>query len=1462
MSTPNGFREGDQTPSAGPRPATKAATAWHHQSGNDPLEDVFLKPMEKPWRSPPPSGGQPSSTTKTLPMQMSSSTPLHFSPGVALSPANLSAATTRMSLDLFHKNAFKYQMEQPSRPSLTTDFALSALKNSFSMSSLSHPCHQGGAGTPSSDTPPSAVPQTPDVTARLKWERPFNSLTRIKEKGVGRVQWRRSFGASPLTAKEDAGALNAPTGSAGQNNGNADWLGNADYTFLMSCDLIESCRSLNGEMSWDNGDLENLRMAEMNARSTGTNNQSVAVGCQTDAEVTIPDLQLQLRLLREWLKRMESKVPKLVLRPKWTRETLDRRIVEYKRLKREIDGHSAEFGAACQRCASWNPKLGRLLENRYHRLLLRILEWTYHLEALAKKPPEFWNGRRAAISSPESEVGLPRKQARLDDSSPSHINHIAGQVDEQEMRQSNAEGGLSPPLPAAVPVSTSRTNMGVYEFKHPDTDSENSRPQNSPIAQEDVKGSARKRSSNLSDGALVRSNDSSENEWIYSSNTSGRVADEIDGHDTTVRKKLSFESDEDNDSSSKSWFQYSSESDWLQGGGIELDEASELEESLLPPPSGSADSPEESEHKDASRVYNKEKVHKLVTEAEQMVSLSGEACRSKNRKPEARYNNPEVVHNSECDASSELTSEGETDEEDVQETPGSSGRRSATLNRTFLVPGSTETVEASPVVMRTRQRIKPQRPLSFSGLSGTTTLGSNGSGGASARWAASETALNHLTSSPAHSPCLPGSRPLMCHASTQKDRLSPSTEGLGSSLAALSSSGSASAGGARQRQRRHSARLRNMMSLSRRGDLDAQIFLGVNDGSGVTLQSSRLSASAASASSSGESSSAGAGSQRSRRIVKSSTLTRIVDATAPLPIAAGPLVNAQSSPLKPPPPSTNSSPRSAPSDGELCLGHVDETSNFSEQAWDNYLERYASEAYSEDPPDADSARRLLEFGEDYRNDLDSLSDCPSSLSADLRGFRPHHLPKRSPPKRPKGFGMADRSALTELRLLDSDSDVDDLVHVVETSASQFTIALNTFHKVVNTNRLEPSQYAELLATCRTNLQCLQTILSHLKMSADEHALKPVRDLIDKWAQLDTEVAPLLQDGLLQRQLQQQVQTVRNKLVELEGLVLDTGVDGDFQLNLNKIHQIKAQIDAEKESLLQINVDVHSCMAKQPSTEDGINLKEDVSGLYHMWEALVLKVSEKEALLEDAERTWKEFQELLLNLKAEIAADQKKVRSYIDFQNSDPSQPAPVATLDTCQSSKWMENWSSIQLSVQCDSGISSGSDGEFISLGEREKRLHSLRQLARKLETALAPGNAALTRINRTLDQTQQDLILLHSQLSQLPQPVKVSPTASHAQTLILPPPVKEISVQTDPLLVPKKKQQRRAGAVASTAAACRSAVPYWWRIVRAALPFHLALIALLLAACVMEPSCCNYLNTFGSSLVPKLSYLGGPPPI
>lgn len=64
---------------------------------------------------------------------------------------------------------------------------------------------------------------------------------------------------------------------------------------------------------------------------------------------------------------------------------------------------------------------------------------------------------------------------------------------------------------------------------------------------------------------------------------------------------------------------------------------------------------------------------------------------------------------------------------------------------------------------------------------------------------------------------------------------------------------------------------------------------------------------------------------------------------------------------------------------ELSFTGTD-NSNFSEQAWDPYQEKYSSEAYSEGF-DSDAARRLLEFGDDYRNFLDSQSDNCSSLSA-------------------------------------------------------------------------------------------------------------------------------------------------------------------------------------------------------------------------------------------------------------------------------------------------------------------------------------------------------------------------------------------------------------------------------------------------------------------------------------------------
>lgn len=51
-----------------------------------------------------------------------------------------------------------------------------------------------------------------------------------------------------------------------------------------------------------------------------------------------------------------------------------------------------------------------------------------------------------------------------------------------------------------------------------------------------------------------------------------------------------------------------------------------------------------------------------------------------------------------------------------------------------------------------------------------------------------------------------------------------------------------------------------------------------------------------------------------------------------------------------------------------------------------------SEAYSEEPVDPDQVKKLLEFGDDYRNFIDSQSDCASSLtrrSHNALGYNTH-----------------------------------------------------------------------------------------------------------------------------------------------------------------------------------------------------------------------------------------------------------------------------------------------------------------------------------------------------------------------------------------------------------------------------------------------------------------------------------------
>lgn len=95
-----------------------------------------------------------------------------------------------------------------------------------------------------------------------------------------------------------------------------------------------------------------------------------------------------------------------------------------------------------------------------------------------------------------------------------------------------------------------------------------------------------------------------------------------------------------------------------------------------------------------------------------------------------------------------------------------------------------------------------------------------------------------------------------------------------------------------------------------------------------------------------------------------------------------------------------------------------------------------SEPYSE-TPDSEAARRLLEFGEDYRNYIDSQSDCCSSLSARTQSQSPAFAP-----------GFTSQSTSTRIPVsIDSESDVEEYRHVVRESRAQLYYTEDVFGKL-------------------------------------------------------------------------------------------------------------------------------------------------------------------------------------------------------------------------------------------------------------------------------------------------------------------------------------------------------------------------------------------------------------------------------
>ncbi|XP_078050776.1 klarsicht protein-like [Augochlora pura] len=555
--------------------------------------------------------------------------------------------------------------------------------------------------------------------------------------------------------------------------------------------------------------------------------------------------------------------------------------------------------------------------------------------------------------------------------------------------------------------------------------------------------------------------------------------------------------------------------------------------------------------------------------------------------------------------------------------------------------------------------------------------------------------------------------------------------------------------------------------------------------------------------------------------------------------------------------------------------------SFSDQAWDNYQEKYMSEPYSE-ALDVETARRLLDFGDDYRNFLDSQSDCASSMSA---------VPASSPLPRSRIHHESIDSSE------ESDSDVEDIRNVVEKSQSQLSLAENLF--IRSNTATMPEDCTEVEYACRENQRCLHALMESMCNSfRSEKYGKQIRATLEKWETLSTKVEEAQMSRTLQHELtalRAEFKAAHDRLFSYE-IVLEQPHVVDEQIN--RITAELASLRDRKTAMLALNVSTHRLITDHDNIASltFTTLKDGVADLYRTWDETFQKGNQQLCALQAVQQFSIRLAELqgalrrdkdtlaVLNVAlqagatSEVASSVRHVarllseKQDISCQNETVLKDATTEEVSSGTPSKFGDA-SPISLTQEggslSDSGISdSGSEQE---LSERERRLAALRRLTRSLENQLSPGSEVLTDLWKRVEDAETELQDLRKQCREL-----IVRTAASVEARASKRSASQIHHYSDKCKKGSFTEILKEGSekimkIAAKSGATDAGDPdnepglsqsWLWRILKAALPFQLALVAFFCAAGFLQPYCCEATNTLNHLLTPQLRYVKGPPPV
>lgn len=505
------------------------------------------------------------------------------------------------------------------------------------------------------------------------------------------------------------------------------------------------------------------------------------------------------------------------------------------------------------------------------------------------------------------------------------------------------------------------------------------------------------------------------------------------------------------------------------------------------------------------------------------------------------------------------------------------------------------------------------------------------------------------------------------------------------------------------------------------------------------------------------------------------------------------------------------------SSGEMSSGSFGNSSHISQNVsefWDE--ERYLSEYQYDEQIDVKKERQLINFGDDYRNFLDSLSESHSSIGGhfmDERRKKSKRLSKKKLPDSARSYDTCSDNDADEVSSMIADSQR--TINSVETRKSNWEA--DGFIKEEHFQ-----EYNVLVGICSENLKTIIDVLRTKDLQetfVSKKKSREMRFLLNKWERLHNKIKENIQQTGVYGSLKTDVLSFRRDLTRLLERTEAPGYSDEDEELENRLHTFKdAMIELSdfKSHLFELNLSVHNFLAELNSSrinskakfEHAVHLKDDVISLYTLWDRAHHQTAGSIASTEEALKKLKCFETELLGLRDTLRHDTRLLK--------EKGNRKKIVNKGKNSSG---------------DSGISDDSMGYFTDgdLPLREEHLTKLKIMAKSLEQNLPASSTPMLMINHTLHTTSEELKDLQKTYSKF-KALKRKPKSINA--------VKEKECATR--ITSYQTLRRR-------------------QVVKMALLMNGLLLFTALLCWVCQPRCCDQVNTM--AFQPQLRYVNGPPP-